>query len=65
MKVCKTCGKELVGKEKLFCKNCRSKGVDVAKKSVLAVGGVALMAVALITKSDKVADVIKGISKDI
>ena len=29
---CKACGKELIGKEKFFCKSCWSKGTDKGKK---------------------------------
>ena len=42
MKKCKACGKELIGKEKLFCHNCFSKGTSKVKKVVLTVGGIFL-----------------------
>lgn len=60
---CKACGKELIGKEKLFCKSCWSKGTDKAKKgAMVVVGGVGLV---LLAKKDNLTDIFKGGSKDI
>ena len=36
---CKACGKELIGKEKFFCKSCWSKGTDKVKKGGTTVFG--------------------------
>lgn len=51
--MCKACGKELIGKEKLFCKSCWSKGADKAKKGAIAVGGLALTVVSVIVTKGK------------
>lgn len=60
---CKVCGKVLVGKEKLFCKSCRSKGMDKAKKGALGVVGV--IGLVLLAKNGNIADILKGGMKDI
>lgn len=60
---CKACGKELIGKEKFFCKSCWSKGTDKVKK-----GGTTVLAAAslvLLAKKGNIVDVFKGGSKDI
>lgn len=63
---CKACGKELIGREKLFCKSCFSKGKDVVKKGAIAVGGIAALAILVVVNKGKISDVIKGISsKDV
>lgn len=51
---CKSCGKELIGKEKLFCKSCWSKGVDKAKKGAMVVGGIALTVVSVVLTKGKI-----------
>lgn len=50
---CKLCGKELIGKEKFFCKSCWTKGADKVKKGVVAVGSVALAVAAVVAKVSK------------
>ena len=60
---CKTCGKVLIGKEKLFCKSCRSKGMDKAKKGAMVIVGV--IGLVLLAKNGNIADVLKGGSKDL
>lgn len=62
---CKACSKELIGKEKLFCKSCSSKGKDAVKKCVMVIGGLALFALAIVVNKGKITDVIKDVSKDI
>ena len=64
MKNCKACGKELIGKEKFFCNSCWSKGKDKTIKGVMAVGGIASLAILFVANKGKISDVIKGISKD-
>lgn len=42
---CKTCGKDLIGKEKLFCKSCWSKGAEKAKVGAMTLGSLVLTVV--------------------
>lgn len=60
---CKACGKELIGKEQLFCKSCWSKGTDKAKKGVMVV--VCGISLVLLAKKGNLTDIFKGESKDI
>ena len=64
MKSCKGCGKELVGKEKLFCKNCWSKAKEKSKNVVswgLGIAGFVLLA---ISQKDKIASIFNDDSTD-
>lgn len=49
MKTCKHCGKTLVGKEKSFCKSCKDKGLDNAKK--VTIGAFTFAAATLFVKT--------------
>ena len=60
---CKACGKELIGKEKFFCKSCWSKGTDKGKKG--GMGVLAAASLVLLAKNGNIIDVFKGVSKDI
>lgn len=60
---CKVCGKELIGKEKFFCKSCWSKGTDKVKKGAIGVAGV--VGLVLLAKNGNLTDIFKGGSKDI
>ena len=60
---CKGCGKGLIGKEKLFCKSCRLKGIDKAKKG--AMGVVGLIGLVLLVKNAHIPDNLKGGPKDL
>lgn len=57
---CKVCGKELIGKEKFFCKSCWSKGKDTSKKVLIRAGGLALSALAIVISKDRITDIFKG-----
>ena len=61
---CKACGKELIGKEKLFCRSCWAKGKDTAIKIGKGVGSVALLGLAVVTQKDKITSLFKGGSND-
>ena len=50
---CKVCGKELIGKEKLFCKSCWSKGTDKAKKGAMTIGGITLAVISAVAAKGK------------
>lgn len=53
---CKACGKELIGREKLFCKSCFSKGKDAVKKGAKIVGGIASLAILVVVNKGKISD---------
>jgi len=61
---CKSCGKELIGKEKHFCNSCWTNGKDKFIIGVKVIGGIALSIGAMILNKDKITDIFKGISKD-
>ncbi len=60
---CKACGKELIGKEQLFCKSCWAKGTGKVKKGAIGVVGVASLM--LLAKKGNLTEFFKGGSKDI
>ena len=57
---CKGCGKELIGKEKLYCKNCWSKGKDTGKKVLIGIGSLALAVLAIVINKGKITDILKN-----
>ncbi len=61
---CKGCGKELIGKEKLFCKNCWSKGKDAGKVILAVAGGLVLTALTIVINKGKITDLLEGETKD-
>lgn len=48
MKTCKKCDKELIGKEKLFCKRCFSKGKDKVIKGGGTLLGLGLTVISVV-----------------
>lgn len=48
MKTCKKCDKELIGKEKLFCKSCFSKGKDKVIKGGGTLLGLGLTVISVV-----------------
>lgn len=65
---CKACGKELIGKERLFCRSCWAKGKDTAIKAgkgVLGVGGAVLSILVAVSQKDKITNIFKGRSDDV
>jgi hypothetical protein len=56
MKLCKHCGKELIGKERFFCKGCSTKIWSNAKVIGGTVVGAALLMVGAVLNKDKLED---------
>ena len=52
MKTCKQCGKDLIGKQCLFCKKCLEKDKDLAKK-VVGFGGLVVAVLGIVAKVGK------------
>lgn len=50
-KKCKHCGKELIGKEKLFCRSCSIDLKAKGKKALATVGSVVVVGVPLVLKA--------------
>lgn len=62
VKKCRTCGKDLIGQERVLCKRCKEAGKDHAKKGVGILTGVTFAAVALKKLAPQVAPLLrKGI----
>ena len=62
-RTCKGCGKELIGKERVYCKNCSLENKDKVKRVLGVAGGIAGIGTLIFLGRDKIGDILKEFSK--
>lgn len=56
---CRTCSKDLIGKERTLCKRCKEAGKDYAKKGVGVVTTLGVVVAAVVKVAPKAIDVLR------
>ena len=61
MKKCRTCGKDLIGKERTLCRHCKEAVKDHAKKGAQLVAALSIAAAAVVKMAPKAMDMLRRV----